>query len=73
MDKVIIGTARNVMAEYSAGTGNPEHKFIIAHFFDDELVTVEGFRTKEGAMIALEEYHGADIEYLFINLDGDEE
>ena len=69
MDYVKIGTARNISAEYGAGTGNPNHKFVIAHFYDFELVTVEGFETKEVAMKALEEYHGADIEYLFIELD----
>lgn len=72
MDTVVVGTAFNVDAEYGAGTGNPAHKFVLAHFYDGEPVTVEGFTTKEGALAALEEYHGAEIERLFVTFEGDE-
>lgn len=68
-DFVAIGTARNVYAEYSAGTGERSHKFVIAHFYNGEPVTVEGFATKERALIALEEYKGCEIERLFIEID----
>lgn len=67
-DKVYIGTALNVDAEVGAGTYEPEHKFIIAHFWNDEPVAVEGFATKEAALAALESYHGAEIERLFVEL-----
>jgi hypothetical protein len=69
MDKVIIGTAANVYAEYSAGTNDPS-PFVIAHFHDGELIAVEGFNSKAAALAALEEYHGADIEHLWHDLEG---
>lgn len=69
MDKVYIGTAANVDAEVGMGTGNREDKFVIAHFCDNEAIAVEGFTNKAAALAALEEYHGAEIEYLFIELD----
>lgn len=68
-DFVAIGTAANIAAEYSAGTGNPADKFVLAHFYDGEPVSVEGFATKEQAIAMLEEYHGCEIERLFIELD----
>jgi hypothetical protein len=68
-DVVVIGTAANVSAEYGADTGDRTHRFVVAHFYDGEPVSVEGFTTKEAALKALEEYHGADIERLFTELD----
>lgn len=69
MDTVIVGTAANVAAECGAGTGEREHKFVLAHFYNGEPVTVEGFSTKEACLKALEEYNGCEIERLFIELD----
>lgn len=69
MDKVYIGTARNIAAEVGSGTGIKTDKFVIAHFYNDEEMAVEGFETKEAALAALESYHGAEIEYLWIEID----
>lgn len=68
-NQVYIGTARNIDAEVGMGTGQPEHKFIIVHLCDNEPVGLEGFKTKEEALAALKEYYGADIEYLFTELE----
>jgi len=69
MDTVVIGTAANVEAEYGACTGNPAHKFILAHFYNGEPVAVEGFETKDGVIAAVQEYHGAEVERLFVELE----
>ena len=68
-DIVYIGTAANVSAEVGSGTGNPSHKFIIAHFWNNEPVAVEGYTTKAAALIALEDYAGAQVEHLFTEID----
>lgn len=70
MDKIFIGTARNIEAEYSEGTYNPDHKFILVHQFDGETVSVEGFATKEGVIRCADtEYAGVERETLFIELN----
>lgn len=68
-DFVVVGTAANVDAEYGAGTGNPADAYVLAHFYDGEPVSVEGYATKDAAIRALEEYHGCQIERLFTVLD----
>lgn len=68
MDLVVIGTTRNVEAEYGHGHEIRE-KFTLLHLFDGEPVSVEGFNTEAGILKAVEEYHGAQIERLFIELD----
>ena len=67
-DIVYIGTAANVDAEVGSGTGNPDHKFVIAHFWNGEPVAVEGFTTKAAALAALKDYEGAEIERLFTEI-----
>lgn len=70
MDTIIIGTAKNVYAEYSEGTNNPADKFVLVHQFNGETVAVEGFATKEGVIRAADtDYAGVERETLFIELD----
>lgn len=69
MDRVVIGTAANVEAEYAVGTYVKGDAFVLAHFYNDEPVSVDGFKTKEQAIRALQEYDGCEVERLFTTLD----
>ena len=61
---VVIGTAENVEAEYSASSLYTA-KFVLAIMYDGECIGIEGYDTKEAVIRAAKECEGCRIEYLF--------
>lgn len=64
MERLVVGTAENVEAEYGATDmfGNP---FVVFQLYDDEPVSIEGFETKEAAIASVASADRSIIEWMF--------